>query len=243
MTGLDWYYMGLIAFGLIVDHFVIWPGFIRRYQRDPSSARLWWWTVGISLVWILTLAGLALWVSHDRTWVTLGFTVPQGWPLWGSVILVAGFVLLQAQGVVALIRDPSQKPILRTKLEKLKPILPHSVPELPLFFVVSLTAGFCEEFIFRGYLIWAFAPLLGWWGAAAVSTAIFAAVHAYQGRAGVMQAGILGAVFALLVALCDSLLPAIVMHALIDACGGVIAWLVFREEPINAEVTRPGKSA
>jgi uncharacterized protein len=243
MTGLDWYYMGLIAFGLIVDHFVIWPGFIRRYQRDPSSARLWWWTVGISLLWILTLAGLALWVSHDRTWVTLGFTVPQGWPLWGSVILVAGFVLLQAQGVVALIRDPSQKPILRTKLEKLKPILPHSVPELPLFFVVSLTAGFCEEFIFRGYLIWAFAPLLGWWGAAAVSTAIFAAVHAYQGRAGVMQAGILGAVFALLVALCDSLLPAIVMHALIDACGGVIAWLVFREEPINAEVTRPGKSA
>ncbi|MCI0376926.1 MAG: CPBP family intramembrane metalloprotease [Gemmataceae bacterium] len=42
---------------------------------------------------------------------------------------------------------------------------------------VSLTAGFCEEFLFRGYFIWVFAPWLGWWGAAALSVLIFAILH------------------------------------------------------------------
>jgi hypothetical protein len=45
MTSLDEYYIALIAFGLMVDHFVVWPAFIRRSQRDPYSARLWLWTV------------------------------------------------------------------------------------------------------------------------------------------------------------------------------------------------------
>jgi hypothetical protein len=45
-----------------------------------------------------------------------------------------------------------------------------------------------------------------------------------------------------LVALCDSLLPTIVMHAIIDACGGVIAWLVFREDSGGDEIARSGES-
>ena len=42
---------------------------------------------------------------------------------------------------------------------------------------VSLTAGFCEEFLYRGYFIWVLAPWLGWWGAAAVSLLFFAVSH------------------------------------------------------------------
>jgi uncharacterized protein len=70
---------------------------------------------------------------------------------------------------------------------------------------VSITAGFCEEFLFRGYFIWVFAPWLGWWGAATLSLAIFAVAHIYQGWNGVLRTGIMGAVFTLLVWLSESL--------------------------------------
>jgi membrane protease YdiL (CAAX protease family) len=88
---------------------------------------------------------------------------------------------------------------------------------------VSLTAGFCEEFLFRGYLIWVFSPWLGWWGAAALSLTFFATGHAYQGWNGVLRTGIVGGLFTLVVAISGSLWPAIALHALHDLGGGIMA--------------------
>ena len=73
------------------------------------------------------------------------------------------------------------------------------------------------------------APWLGWWGAAGVSLAGFAAGHAYQGWRGVLQTGVVGAVYTLFVAVFESLWPAIVLHAVMDFAAGVMAWLALRE--------------
>ena len=108
--------------------------------------------------------------------------------------------------------------------------MPQTRAELYWFGGVSLTAGFCEEFLFRGSFIWVFAPWLGWWGAAALSLVFFAAGHAYQGWNGVLRTGIVGAIFTLVVAIFDSLWPAIALHALMDLGRGMIAWLALREE-------------
>jgi hypothetical protein len=96
---------------------------------------------------------------------------------------------------------------------------------------VSLSAGFCEEFIFRGYLIWAFQSLLGLWGAAALSVVLFAVAHAYQGARGIVSTGIVGSLLTLVVLIFGSLLPAIALHALIDIDQGLVAWLVLRQVP------------
>ena len=233
MTVSDWCYTALIASGLLIDHFVSWPAFLRRSQLDQPSARLWLWRVWMTLLWALVVIGIALWRSNDRAWLTLGITVPGGWRLWGSAILLAGFALYQAQTAVKIARISGPKPKLRAQLGNLSIMLPHSLAELRWFIAASLTAGFCEEFLFRGYLIWAFAPLLGWWGAAVLSLLVFAASHAYQGKAGAIRAGFAGGIFTVLVAVSGSLLPAIALHALVDAGAGIIAWLVLREEPAN----------
>jgi len=67
-------------------------------------------------------------------------------------------------------------------------------------------------------------------GAADLSLSVFAAAHAYQGKAGIVRSGFVGGVLTLLVALSGSLIPAIVLHAFVDIMSGVIAWLVLREE-------------
>jgi membrane protease YdiL (CAAX protease family) len=105
---------------------------------------------------------------------------------------------------------------------------PHTPSELGWWMALSLTAGVCEEFLFRGYLIWAFQPMFGLWGAAAFSVAVFAVAHAYQGVKGILATGIVGSLLTLVVLISGSLLPAMALHALIDIGQGLVAWLVFR---------------
>jgi membrane protease YdiL (CAAX protease family) len=72
-------------------------------------------------------------------------------------------------------------------------------------------------------------PLVGLWLAALLSALLFGAAHAYQGLAGVIRTGLFGLFFTAIVLLTRSLWPAIVLHAVVDAMGGVLAWLVLRD--------------
>jgi hypothetical protein len=126
MTAVDWCYSGLIAFWLIVDHFLIWPAFLRHAQRDAPSARLRLWAVWMTLLWALTVIAAGIWFWDKRAWDELGLSVPQGWRLWGSVILLAGVAVLQAQTALKIARISGPKPKLRMQIGELAKMLPHS---------------------------------------------------------------------------------------------------------------------
>jgi membrane protease YdiL (CAAX protease family) len=113
-------------------------------------------------------------------------------------------------------------------IRSVEPVLPHNDRELRWFLGVSMTAGLCEEFLFRGYLIGAMAPLLGWWGAAAAALIPFGLMHGYQGKAGIIKTTIVGAVMTLIVAVTHSLIPAMVLHAVIDIGGGVVTYTILK---------------
>src|SRR5215471_11983632 len=204
MTVSDWSYVVLIAAFLVADHFT-WPAFLRRVRRDEGSARIWLWSAWMSLQWPTVAVGIALWLFHERSWSALGLILPGGWRMWASLLPILGFVLYQARTAAKIARIKGPKPRMRAQLGDLSIALPHTRSELRSFVALSLTAGFCEEFLFRGYLIWALRPWLGWWGAAALSLPMFMAAHAYQGKAGVVQTGLLGTLFTLLVAISGSL--------------------------------------
>jgi membrane protease YdiL (CAAX protease family) len=175
-------------------------------------------------------------MASDRSWTSLGFTVPDGWRLWTAIALILLLVAYYVWAVVTITRSAEAMADLRQQVEPLRAMMPHTRTELCWFGGASLTAGFCEEFLFRGYFIWVFAPWLGWWGAAALSLTIFAVAHIYQGWNGVLRVGIVGAVFTLVVAIFDSLWPAIALHALVDLCNGLMAWLGLREASPNGDV-------
>jgi uncharacterized protein len=105
---------------------------------------------------------------------------------------------------------------------------PRTRSEAGWWVALSMTAGFCEEFIFRGYLIWAFQSVLGLWVSAALSVVVFALAHSYQGVKGILGTGAVGLLFTVVVLASGSLWPAIVLHALVDIGQGLIAWLVLR---------------
>ena len=222
----DVFYLTLIAVGLLFDHFVLWAAFVRRSNVDAVRARAFLWSSWIALLWTLAVPGVALWVFEARAWAAVGLAVPHGWRLWGAAALVAALAITSARRIAKIARSQRRRIAMGAGVERL---VPHTSLELPRWIALSITAGCCEEFLFRGYLIWVFQPLLGLWGAAAFSIILFAAVHGYQGAKGAIAAGTVGSLLTLVVLAFGSLWPAIVMHALLDIGEGLVAWLVMRK--------------
>jgi len=98
-------------------------------------------------------------------------------------------------------------------------LLPRTQAERRTFVGLAVTAGVCEEIIYRGFLLayvaWLAPDLTDGWRVLIVSIA-FGFAHAYQGRRGIVLTGIVGIGMGSLVVTSGSLLPAIAIHALID---------------------------
>ncbi|MEO7323214.1 MAG: CPBP family intramembrane glutamic endopeptidase [Dokdonella sp.] len=236
MTTLDFLYVALLTTAFLLDGFVLWPSFLRRSQRAPARARLWIWSCWMSMLWTLVAVGVASWFLKNRTWEALGLVAISGWKLWAAVGLVLALAIAFGGSIAKLVRiDDSKRKSVRSQYGTLAVMLPHTRAELYWFVALSLTAGFCEEFIFRGYLIWFFQPTLGLWGAAGMSVIAFAAAHAYQGMSGIVKTGILGTLLTIVVLACGSIWPAIALHALIDIGAGLTAWLVLCEVPTGTD--------
>jgi membrane protease YdiL (CAAX protease family) len=95
----------------------------------------------------------------------------------------------------------------------------QSLLGIVLVAVVAVT----EESIFRGYLMLRFEAMTSSSAAAVIlSAAIFALGHGYEGSAGVVTVGFMGAVFALVYLWRGSLVAPIVIHFLQDIIGIVL---------------------
>src|SRR5258708_12897761 len=75
-------------------------------------------------------------------------------------------------------------------------ILPQSKAELISFFALSVTAGLCEEFLYRGFAMAVLSRMgLPVGGVILFSSVIFGLAHLYQGRAAFVTPMVLGILF------------------------------------------------
>ncbi len=225
----QWLVLAVFLGAMVVDHLVIWRSFSERVDIDAAKARHTLWLRWGAMTWGCSALVLWLWIANGVSLSSVGFAAPEGWRLWVPLVLGGAVVLLQASGArkIARLAAPGEK--LRAQLGSVAPIMPRTAAELAAFFLMSLTAGFCEELLFRGFLIWLLQPLVGLWIAAALALVLFALGHAYQGREGVIRTGAIGLVFTVIVLATQSLWPAIVLHAAVDAMGGLMGWLILRD--------------
>ena len=106
-------------------------------------------------------------------------------------------------------------------------LLPHGALESTVWIALSVTAGICEEAMYRGYLqrqLIAFSksPVVGIVGSAIV----FGAGHAYKGGAGAVRIVLFGALFGVLAHWRRSVRPGMIAHAFTDSFAGVLARLM-----------------
>ncbi|HEY7098870.1 MAG TPA: CPBP family intramembrane glutamic endopeptidase [Terriglobales bacterium] len=100
-------------------------------------------------------------------------------------------------------------------------ILPHTRTEMLLWIALSLTAGICEEALYRGYLQRQFIAMTRNIPAGILlSAALFGMAHSYQGAGQAMQIAVLGAMGGILAHWCKSVRPGMIAHILQDVLGG-----------------------
>jgi membrane protease YdiL (CAAX protease family) len=102
-------------------------------------------------------------------------------------------------------------------------LFPHGGVEIALWILLSVTAGICEEAIYRGYLQRQFMALtknapLG----IILSGAVFGMSHAYQGFGHAFQIGVLGVMSGILAHWRKSVRPGMFAHSLQDIIGGLL---------------------
>jgi hypothetical protein len=116
---------------------------------------------------------------------------------------------------------------------------------------MAVTAGVTEEVVYRGVLIALGVEVfdLPALVAALLFLALFVGSHTYQGPAGMVRAGFLGLWFTGLTLLSGSILPAIVLHVVIDLIAFLVVPATLTARPAEApepvpttEAANPGRT-
>lgn len=99
----------------------------------------------------------------------------------------------------------------------IRSLLPQQALELVLWVALSISAGFCEEVIFRGYFQRQFEALTrSSWIALLLQAVLFGISHGYQGVGAALKITVFGCLFGLFAWWRKSLRPGIIAHALTD---------------------------
>jgi len=103
-------------------------------------------------------------------------------------------------------------------------LLPRGPAEVGVWILLSMTAGFCEETIFRGYLQQQFLALTGSAPVAVlIQGVIFGVSHGYQGLRNVITITVFGILFGAIALWRRSLKPGMILHAWTDIFSGIFA--------------------
>ncbi len=217
----------LVAGEPVAGH-VLHRRFEGRLRTDPDARRAFYGRL-LVLEWGLALLALVVWLSApgvDAAAVGLAWPRTPGPVVLALVVLVLVFVLASTRALRGGALNEVPPPVRAGEGRHAEPpghatlaLLPRTAAERRLFTVVGLTAGICEEWLYRGFFLAVVAAVAGGlpsWVLVVVAAVAFGLAHAYQGRAGIVLTGVLGGVMAALYLGTGSLLLPVLLHAAID---------------------------
>lgn len=136
--------------------------------------------------------------------------------------LIIGLIAMSVVRLRARRRAPAPtesgaKPWWRKLVPDFATLIPTTGRERLLFAAVALSAGICEEIVFRGWLLFTLHSA-GFNGTTLIVLAavLFGMCHVYQGVTGVVATTLAGALLCTLYVATGTLLVPIVLHSLID---------------------------
>jgi uncharacterized protein len=224
----------VVAGYLVVGEPVVGHVLHRRFEgrlRTDDGARRSFYGRLLVLEWGLAALVLVVWLSAPGVdAAAVGLRWPRSWPgpvAVAATVLVLGFVVVSTRALrsgglaraAAEPRRPGQGRHAEPAVHATLALLPRTTAERRLFTLVGVTAGVCEEWLYRGFLLAVVAAIGGGLptpALVAIGALAFGLAHAYQGVAGIVTTGVLGGVMAGLYLGTGSLLLPVVLHALID---------------------------
>jgi membrane protease YdiL (CAAX protease family) len=205
---------------------VPWRGYVQLKKLLALPAidtkerlALYGWTIAFQ--WVIT--GLVAWraLARGLTAVELGLA-RNGGPrlLFASVagaVALGGIHWLNLRRVGSMSSSVSEQ--MRTLARR---ILPRTTVELLAYCALAVTAGVCEEFLYRGFaMAAAFRFGIGAWAVVLLTSISFGFAHIYQGRGGIAGTTLMGLLFGTLRIAYDTLILVMILHTTVDLVAGI----------------------
>jgi uncharacterized protein len=211
---------------LVLAVFLPWRGRARMKKllampQVSAVDRLVLYASTIAFQWLaVAVVAWRAWV-HGYSAVQLGLTLRDR-----TRLIVVGLVGAAAVSTLQWLnlRRVGKVPLERRGLMQAvaQRILPQSTVELLPYLALAITAGLCEEFLYRGFSMAVLSRLgLQAWAVVLLSSILFGLAHSYQGRGGVVMTLLIGLVLGASRIAYDSLVPAILWHTALDVVAGV----------------------
>ncbi len=201
-----------------------------RLALYASTIAFQWLTVGI-VAWRALVRGLTL--------EELGLVVHGRWRI--LIAAIVGGATLGGLQWLNLRRMGRSSGKAREFMQALaERVLPQSRVELVPFLALAVTAGLCEEFLYRGFTMAGLTRAgLPAWGTVLLSSVLFGLAHVYQGRGGFVSTLVIGAVFGTARIAYDGMFPVMLWHFAVDAVAGVAGpkYLVSQVLPQPEEIS------
>jgi membrane protease YdiL (CAAX protease family) len=202
-----------------------WRGRVRTKKllampQVSSTERLALYASTIAFQWFaVAVVAWRAW-AHRFTASQLGLTVHDKTRIVvASIVGTATIAALQWLNLRRVGRIPVEA---RGSIQALaERILPQSTVELLPYLALAITAGLCEEFLYRGFAMAVLVHVgLQAWSVVLISSVLFGLAHSYQGRGGIVMTLIIGTILGTSRIAYDSLLPAIFWHSAVDVIAG-----------------------
>jgi len=177
---------------------------LRRYRR---TAAVEWTLAAVSLALVAAAPGLDL------------ADIGVRWPRPSAYTVVGAVGLALSVGLLLGLRRRIDRGAQVVAPAEVTALLPRTPAERRAFAGLAVTAGVCEELLYRGVLLAiavALLPGLSPWRLVLVSALAFAVAHTYQGVAGMLTAAVLGGSLAVVYLGSGSLLLPVLYHVLVD---------------------------
>jgi membrane protease YdiL (CAAX protease family) len=221
-------------------------GFARLQRADSSDlprVRMSVYRGAMITQWTLTAIAAAIWAWERRDWHLLGLQPVVTGGLVGILIGLGVVIFVVVRQRARGLGEEQTRATLRKRMAHLERMMPRTPRELRVFYLLSLTAGLCEEFLYRGWLIWYLQALgLALIPAAAVSSLVFGIGHVYQGVRGIVLTTVVGAFLAAVYLISQSLYAGMLVHTLMDANSGQLLYTVYRDDAERAARAELGDS-
>lgn len=159
--------------------------------------------------------------AHGYTAAALGLTIhDRTRTAVAAIVGAAAIATLQWLNLRRMGRVPVKaRGFLQTIAER---ILPSSTLELLPYLALAITAGICEEFLYRGFAMAVLTHAgLQVWAVVLFSSVLFGLAHLYQGRGGLASTLVIGLVLGTGRIAYDSLVPVIFWHTAVDVVAGI----------------------
>ncbi len=220
---MSWDFWLIFAFlGIVIP----WRGRVRlrrllALDKVDSKEKIVLYATTIGFQWIFTLIVAWRAVARGLTPAELGVSSAGSWrlllPSLIGAVVIGGLHWFNLRRVGQM--EGAAPELLRSIARR---ILPNAMVEFLPYFALAVTAGICEEFLYRGFAMAALSKVgLPTWLVVLLTSLLFGLAHTYQGKSGVLGTALLGLVFGGFRVVYGSLVPVSVWHATVDLVAGV----------------------